>query len=81
MRKPKAERIRTAVDRNGIYHLTYAYRGYEYVIEDESDKPSAEKHAREQDLIDARIERQHRVEQVEEEIYNVDEIFKKLGWA
>lgn len=81
MRKPIAKRVRSTVGKDGTYHLTYEYRGYEYVITDDSERPSVDKHIKEQDLIDARIERQHRVEQVGEEIYNVDEIFKKLGWA
>lgn len=81
MRRPSAKHIKTTTDRNGISHLTFGYRGYEYTITDEDDEPMVDKHIREQDLIDARIERQQRAEQVDDEILNVDEIFRKLGWV
>ena len=80
MKRPSAKHMRTTKDKHGIRHLTFEYMGNEYTITDEDDAPMVEKHIREQDRIDARIERQRRVEEQEEAVYNVDEIFRNLGW-
>lgn len=86
MKKPSAKHIRTDTDADGIRHIVFEYRGKEYTITDEDDELMVDKHLRAQELIDARLERQHRAERREEAeehrvLYDVDEIFRKLGWA
>lgn len=83
MKKPKAIFKGKTRDSDGVTHMTYEYRGCEYTITDQVDEYESmvDKHAWEQERIDALLLKEKRVAATREEIYDTDEIFRKLGWA
>lgn len=83
MKKAKAVLKGKDKDSDGVTYLTYEYKGYEYTITDQTDEyeSMADKHAWEQERIDAMLLKLKRTAERREDTYDAEEIFRRLGWA
>lgn len=78
----KSTYIGKSYDRDYVY-LEYEYRGHRYEVYEHKTKgnePLSWQHANNQARIDRLIELEEKEEQQQSEPFDLDEIFKMLGW-